>query len=338
MSQTPDFLNFDKLFRDSRVLITGGLGFIGSNLALYLYRLGAQLTLVDNLLPGAGSNEHNIQPLLGRANFIRGDLRDPGILDQCVPGQEYIFNLAGHTSHQDSMHIPDLDLEMNVRAQLSLLEACRQHCPGARIVFAGTRQIYGKPRYLPVDEVHPVDPVDINGIHKFAGEMYHHLYRQVHDIETTVLRLTNTYGPRMRIKDDRQTFLGIWIKHLLNGEPFKIYGDGTQLRDFNYVDDVVEALLMCAASPEAIGKTYNLGSAEVVSLARLAQLLTDFRGAGSYERIPFPVQRKRIDIGDYHGDYSLIKSDLGWWPRTDLEVGLARTIAFFDENREHYWP
>jgi nucleoside-diphosphate-sugar epimerase len=328
----------DKSFHGTRVLITGGLGFIGANLALNLSAQGAHVTLLDNLLPGAGGNEHNIHSFGDRVNAIQGDLRDPQVLEQCLPDQQYIFNLAGHTSHQDSMRMPDLDLEMNVRAQLSLLEACRQHSPGARIVFAGTRQIYGKPRYLPVDETHPVAPVDINGIHKFAGEMYHHLYRQVHGFETTVLRLTNTYGPRMRVKDDRQTFLGTWIKRLLNGEPLKIFGDGEQLRDFNYVDDVVEALLLCALSPDAVGKTYNLGSREVVSLSTLAELLTDLHGSGTYERVAFPAPRKRIDIGDYHGDFSRIETDLGWSPSTDLATGLARTLNFFDENRGYYWP
>lgn len=330
--------NFADTFRGSHVLITGGMGFIGSNLALQLMEMGAQLTLVDNLLPGAGCNEHNIRALGNKASIIRGDLCDPAVLGECLPGQQYIFNLAGHTSHQDSMRIPDLDMEMNVRAQLSLLEGCRQQCPGVRIVYAGTRQIYGKPQYLPVDETHPVAPVDINGIHKFAGEMYHHLYRQVYDIQTTVLRLTNTYGPRMRVNDDRQTFLGIWIKLLLSGETLKIFGDGTQLRDFNYVEDVVEALLLCASSPAAMGKTYNLGSAQVIGLAPLAQLLTDIWQTGSFELVPFPAPRKRIDIGDYHGDYSLIESELGWSPQTDLQTGLAKTLEFFDEHREHYWP
>lgn len=328
----------DNLLRGKRVLITGGLGFIGSNLALRLAGLGARLTLVDCLLPGAGGNAHNIESLPAETRSIQGDLRDPAILGQCLPGQQYIFNLAGHTSHQDSMSRPDLDLEMNVRAQLSLLEGCLTHCPDVRIVFAGTRQIYGKPRYLPVDESHPVVPVDINGIHKFSGEMYHHLYRQVHGIETTVLRLTNTYGPRMRVKDDRQTFLGTWIKRLLDGEPLRIFGDGEQLRDFTYVDDAIEALLLCATAPAAVGRTYNLGSAEVVSLLRLAHLLTQIRGAGGYELVPFPTARKRIDIGNYHGDYALIESELGWRPRTTLESGLSTTLAFFDRHREHYWP
>ena len=191
---------------------------------------------------------------------------------------------------------------------------------------------------MPVDEILPVVPVDINGIHKFAGEMYHHLYLQVHGIETTVLRLTNTYGPRMRVRDDRQTFLGTWIKRLLSGESLKIYGDGEQLRDFNYVSDVVEALLMSATSRDAVGKTYNLGSRQVVSLGTLAQMLTEIQGTGSFERVPFPAPRKRIDIGDYHGDFALIEADLGWSPRTDLKTGLACTLNFYEENREHYWP
>jgi dTDP-glucose 4,6-dehydratase/UDP-glucose 4-epimerase len=232
---------------------------------------------------------------------------------------------------------PQTDLDINASAQLSILEACRRANPGVRLVFASTRQLYGRPDYLPVDEKHPIRPVDVNGINKLAGEGYHLLYSSVHGIRSSVLRLTNTYGPGMRVKDARQTFLGIWIRQLLEGKTIKVFGDGAQLRDFNYVDDCVDALLRAAGSDTAIGKVYNLGSSEVVSLKDLAILITQMHNGGHFELVPFPPERKAIDIGDYYSDFSLIQNELGWRPGTNLRSGLARTIEYFVENRLHYW-
>lgn len=265
------------------------------------------------------------------------DIGDASALGPLIAGQDYLFNLAGQTSHLDSMHSPLEDMQANVQAHLALLEACRHQNPGLRIVFASTRQIYGKPHYLPVDEKHPLDPVDVNGVNKLACEMYHTLYHRVYELQACVLRLTNTYGPRMRVRDDRQTFLGTWIQRLVDGQPLKIFGDGTQLRDFNYVDDVVDAMLL-ASEPASAGKIYNLGASEVVDLLSLARRMIDIHGRGAYELIEFPRERKRIDIGHYYADYSAIESELGWRPRTDLDTGLAHSLAYFEEHREHYWP
>lgn len=317
------------------MLITGGLGFIGSTLAHRLVALGAEVTLVDSLIPEYGGNLHNIAGIETRVHANISDVRDVHSLKYLVQGQEMIFNLAGQTSHMDSMQDPFTDLEINARAQLAILEACRRHNPRVKIVFASTRQIYGRPDYLPVDERHPLRPVDVNGINKLAGEQYHLLYNQVYGIRGCVLRLTNTYGPRMRVKDARQTFLGIWIKCLVEDTRFEVWG-GEQLRDFTYVDDAVDALLLAATRDAANGKVYNLGGERVVTLLELADLCVAVNHGGTYEVHEFPTDRKRIDIGDYYADDSLIQDDLGWQPGVSLEAGLARTIAYYRDNLVRY--
>jgi nucleoside-diphosphate-sugar epimerase len=315
-------------------LITGGVGFIGSNLARRLLSLGAKVTLVDSLIPEYGGNLQNIADIRDRVRLNISDVRDRHSFRQLIVGQDVLFNLAGQTSHQDSMTDPFTDLDINCRSQLSMLEDCRQHNPGIRVVFASTRQIYGKPDYLPVDESHLLRPVDVNGINKMAGEWYHILYNNVYGINACALRLTNTYGPGMRIKDARQTFLGIWVRLLLEGKPFAVWG-GEQLRDFNYVDDVVDALLIAASRDEAAGQVFNLGHGEVVSLVRLADILIAAHGEGQFEIKSFPAERKRIDIGDYFADFSRF-SALGWQPRTDLATGLQQTLAYYRDNIPHY--
>ena len=294
-------------FHGKRVLITGGLGFIGSNLARALVAQGADVTLVDSLIPSYGGNLRNVADIRDRVTVNVCDVRDRFAIEYLLQRQDVLFNLAGQTSHLDSMTDPRTDLEINASAQLSILEACRKVNPGVRLVFASTRQLYGRPDYLPVDEKHPIRPVDVNGINKLAGEGYHLLYSNVYGIRASVLRLTNTYGPGMRVKDARQTFLGIWVRQLIEGLPLKVFGDGLQLRDFNYVDDCVEALLMAATDDTAIGKVYNLGSKEVVSLGDLAAMMVALESGGRYEIVPFPPERKAIDIGDYYSDFSLIE-------------------------------
>jgi len=325
------------IFRDRAVLITGGAGFIGSHLASTLVDLEAHVTLVDSLIPEYGGNLFNIKGVRDRVVLNISDVRDEHSMQYLVKGQDFLFNLAGQTSHLDSMHNPYPDLEINCRAQLSILEACRKHNPRVKVIFASTRQLYGKPDYLPVDENHPVRPVDINGINKAAGESYHILYNNMYGIRACVLRLTNTYGPHMRVKDARQTFLGIWIRLLIEGKPIKVYGDGLQLRDFNYVDDCVQALLLAGAHDSANGKVYNLGSSEVINLRYLAEMLIDLGYGGSFELIPFPPERKSIDIGDYYSDFSLIEKELGWSPQVKLHEGLLRTIAYYERNHHYYW-
>jgi UDP-glucose 4-epimerase len=316
-----------------RILITGGLGFIGSTLAHRLVSLGALVTIVDSLIPEYGGNLFNVTGIENAVTVNISDTRDEFSLRYLVRDQAVIFNLAGQTSHLDSMREPFTDLDINCRAQLSLLETCRRYNPDVRIVFASTRQIYGRPVALPVGEDHPLKPVDVNGIHKLAGEAYHTLYDEVYGVRCCSLRLTNTYGPRMRIKDARQSFLGVWIRSVVQGEPFEVWG-GDQLRDFTYVDDAVDALLRAAV----VGShsVYNLGGNQVLSLKQLAELLVSVNGRGSYSVVEFPPERKPIDIGDYYADYRRAEESLSWRPTTRLEDGLARTLDYYRQFLSEY--
>ncbi|WP_025872181.1 NAD-dependent epimerase/dehydratase family protein [Methylobacillus glycogenes] len=327
----------DELYSGKNILVTGGLGFIGSNLVKRLIAHKAKVTVVDSLLPLYGGNAFNLSGYESLVNINISDVRDSHAMAYLIKGKDYLFNLAGQTSHLDSMTDPRTDLDINAAAQLSILEACRQHNPDVRIVFASTRQLYGKPEYLPVDESHPIQPVDVNGINKLAGEWYHILYNNVYGIKACALRLTNTYGPGMRVKDARQTFLGIWLRRVIEGKPIAVFGDGLQLRDFNYVDDVVDALLLAAANTEADGQIFNLGSDEVVNLQQVAELMTQFQPGSSYEIVPFPPERKAIDIGDYYSDFNKIKQVLGWSPRVGLQQGLAASLAYYRQHHDKYW-
>ena len=325
----------EEAFAGKNVLITGGLVFIGSNLARRLVDADSQVTLVDSLIPEYGGHLFIIAGIEDRVRVNSSDVRDEHSMKYLVQGQDYLFNLAGQTSHMDSMQDPQTDLEINVRAQLSILESCRKYNPTVKIIFASTRQIYGKPDYLPVDEKHPLRPVDVNGINKMAGEWYHILYHNVYGLPTCALRLTNTYGPRMRIKDARQTFLGIWVRLLLEGKSFEVWG-GEQLRDFSYVEDTIDALLLTAQSDEANGKVFNIGGEPVVSLLETAQLLVEANGGGEFAVRTFPAERKRIDIGDYYADDRLLRGAVGWRPQTPLAEGLAKTVEYYRAHLNEY--
>lgn len=322
-------------FEGAKVLITGGLGFIGSNLARRLAGLGADLTLVDSLIPEYGGNLFNIEGFRDQMHVNISDVRDTYSLEPLVRGKDFLFNLAGQTSHLDSMLNPVPDLEINCRAQLSILEACRACNPEIKIIFASTRQIYGRPTCLPVSETHPLSPVDVNGINKMAAEKYHLLYSDVYGIQATALRLTNTIGPRMRIKDARQTFVGLWVRRLLEQKPIEVWG-GKQLRDFTDVEDAVDAFLLVAASASAKGQVYNLGGSEVVELADLAKRMVEINGGGEYLVCDFPVDRRAIDIGDYYADFSKIRSELGWVPKRSLGETLGTILGYYRPRISHY--
>jgi UDP-glucose 4-epimerase len=329
--------DLDREFAGRRILITGGLGFIGSTLTRRLADAGAHIVVVDSLIPAYGGNLTNLAGYTDRVTVNIADVRDEYSMDYLVRGQDVLFNLAGQTSHLDSMRDPYTDLDINVRSQLSILEACRKNNPNVKIVYASTRQFYGKPDYLPVDERHQLHPTDVNGINKMAGEWYHIVYNSAYRLRTTSLRLTNTYGPRMRIKDARQTFLGVWLKQVLMGESILVYGDGRQLRDFSYVDDVVEAMLLTALDSRADGQIYNLGSLEPpICLLDLARLLIDLNSGGHFRLIPFPPDRKAIDIGDYYADFSKIKHELNWAPRVPLAEGLRRSLDYYRDQLSNY--
>lgn len=327
--------NFSEAFRSKTVLITGGAGFIGSNLARRLVGLGARVNLVDNMREGHGGNLHNIADIAGCVTLNISDVGDQTSLHFFLRNADFIFNLAGQTSHMDSMVDPFADLKVNTEAQISLLESCRKWNAAARVVFASTRQIYGKPRTLPVAEDHLLEPVDVNGINKMAGEWYHVLYNRVYGLRCTSLRLTNTYGPRMRIKDARQTFLGVWIKAVLSGSEFEVWG-GDQLRDYNYIEDVIDAFLLTAATDSTIGHIYNLGHSEVLSLRDTAQTLVDVAQRGRFAIREFPTERKSIDIGSFYSDYQKFSRATGWVPRTRLAEGLDHSLRYFSGCLEKY--
>jgi len=324
------------MFRNKNILVTGGLGFIGSNLVRRLVDLGANITIVDSMIPDYGGNMFNISGIEDKVDVNIADVRDEFSMNYLVRNKEYIFNLAGQVSHIDSMTNPYTDLEINCRSQLSTLEACRKNNKDVKIIYTSTRQIYGKPLYIPVDEKHPPNPMDVNGINKLAGEMYHILYNNVYGIKAVSLRLTNIYGPRQLIKHNRQGFIGWFMRKIIEGEEIEIFGDGKQKRDFNYVDDVVNALLLVAEKDESSGNIYNIGGDETISLKDLTEILIKINGSGSYKIVPFPDEKKKIDIGDYSTNYNKIKNELGWKPETSLEEGFRKTIEFYKRHKDHY--
>ncbi len=328
--------DYPAIYAGKQVMITGGLGFIGSNLAHRLVEVGAKVMLVDSLIPEYGGNLFNIADIRDRVEVNIADIRERSGMNYLVQGQDYIFNLAGQVSHMDSMADPLTDLDINCRAQLTLLEACRSHNPGVKLVYAGTRQIYGKPDYLPVDERHIVHPTDVNGINKQAGELYHIVYNNVYGLRACSLRLTNTYGPRMYLRDARQGFIGWFVRLAVEGETINIYGDGSQLRDLNYVDDVVDAFLRVGVSDECNGHIFNLGGPPI-NLLELTKLIVALAGGGGYNLVPWPAERKPIDIGDYYGDYTKLQRVTGWQPRTDLRDGLRRMIEYYQQYGEQYY-
>jgi UDP-glucose 4-epimerase len=327
--------DYRDFYRGRKVLVTGGLGFIGSNLCRTLADLGAQVLSVDSLLPDYGGNLFNLAGYEDKVRINIADVRGHGI-EYLVQGQDLLFNLAGQVSHIDSMTDPFTDLEINCRSQLWILEALRKRNPEAKIVYAGTRQVYGKPTRLPVDESHPLNPTDVNGINKISGELYHLVYHSVYGIRASSLRLTNTYGPRQLIRHNRQGFIGWFMRQVTLGEPIQLFGDGTQRRDFDYVDDVVDAFLRAGAMEQADGQVFNLGGLEPVSLVDLARMMVEISGQGSFSLTPFPPDRKKIDIGDFHADATKIREALGWRPTTPLRDGLARSIEYYRRHREHY--
>jgi UDP-glucose 4-epimerase len=323
------------VYAGTRAVITGGLGLIGSAIARRLVAQGAEVLLVDSMIPEYGGNLANIADIRDRVSVNIADIRGGYALQHLLVGQDFLFNLAAQTSHLDSMSAPEVDLAINCTAQLQLLEACRAVNPGIAIVHAGTRQIYGRPDYLPVDESHPLRPVDVNGVNKMAGEAYHLLYRDVYGIKTRSLRLTNVYGPGMRIKDARQTFLGIWLRRVIESEPFEVWG-GEQRRDLLYVDDAADAFLYAALTPEMEGLALNVGGGAPFSLAALAKAIIEANGGGKFEIREFPPERKRIDVGDFLIDDRRFRALSGWRPRFDLAEGLGRSLDYYSNHLQSY--
>ncbi len=328
--------DYQEFYFGRAVMITGGLGFIGSNLARRLVALGADVLLVDSLIPDYGGNLFNIAGLEPCVRVNIADVRQESTMDYLVRNCDVIFNLAGQVSHIDSMLDPHTDLEINCRAQLSLLEACRKYNGGVKVVFAGTRQVYGKPESLPVTEQHLVRPTDVNGINKAAGENYHLLYNNVFGIRACSLRLTNVYGPRQLVKHNRQGFIGWFTRLAVENREIEIYGDGSQLRDFVYVDDAADAFLRAGASDACNGEVFNVGGDEPISHRELVALLIEVAGTGRVRFVDWPPDKKRIDIGSFYADSSKLRTAVGWSPRVSLRDGLAASVAFYRQHLAQY--
>lgn len=328
--------SLEEFYRGRRVLVTGGLGFIGSNLAHRLVKLGSRVSIVDALVPSHGGSYRNIGGIEDVVAVRVADMQSPRVAKEAVAGQEVIFNLMGQVSHVDSMANPRKDAEYNFLSHLSLLEACRRYNREAKVVYAGTRGQYGRPEYTPVDEGHPLRPIDVNGVNKQAAEGLHLVYHRAHGIRTVSLRLSNTYGPRQLMKHNRQGFIYWFVRQALEGQTIVIYGDGSQLRDFVYVDDVVDAFLLAGAREAADGEAFNVGSGRPTSVLEAAKLVIEACGRGGYRLMPFPEDRERIEIGDYYADTRKIERALGWRACVPLREGMRRTVAFF-AGSDRYW-
>ena len=324
-------------YRGQKALITGGLGFIGSNLAIRLVELGASVSIVDSLDPTCGANYFNIDPIRTNVEVTEGDCCDLELMRKLVRDKAYIFNLAGHVSHIESMLDPFSDLRMNCTATLTVLEACKQQNRDARIVYAGTRQTYGRPEELPLVETQRLKPIDVNGVNKMAGEWYHMVYHLAYGMRTVSLRLANTYGPRQLVKHAKQGFTGWFVRQAIDGEEIQLFGSGQQLRGFTYVDDVVEALLIACSNDRIKGDFFNLGGQKPFSLEEFVQLLLKITGHGSYRIVPFPDDKKAIDMGSVYSSWAKFNFATGWTPKVGLEEGLKRTVEYYQRHRSHYW-
>ena len=324
-------------YRDAKVLITGGLGFIGSNLAIRLVELGARVTLVDAMIPEFGGTLFNILPIRDRVTVNFGDICDRHAMDWLVRGQDYIFHLAGQVSHVMSLTNPFPDLEWNIKGTAVVMEAVRRHAPGAKVIFSGTRGQYGPAVKLPVTEEAPTNPKGIYEVSNLTAEKIIQVYNDVHDVHSVLLRLTNVYGPRSQMKHSQFGVVNWFVRQALDDEIISLFGDGNIKRDFLYIDDCVDALLMCATCDSARGQILNVGIDQPSTFRELAETLIRLAGSGHWEFAPFSAERKAQEPGDFYSDITKIKRIVGWNPTTSLVEGLRETLRYYRENRNHYW-
>ncbi len=316
-------------YRGRRCLVTGGLGFIGSNLTLRLLRLGATVTVVDSQVPGCGANPFNLLPVADDVEILRVDIAEPDRFERALRRADVVFNLAGEISHLHSRDFPERDLAINTAAQLTFTRECARRNPGVRVVYASTRQVYGTPQFLPVHEDHPVQPVDFNGIHKEAASNYHLLLGRSGGIDPVVLRLSNVYGPRMALNITCQGFLSVYLRRALLKQSIEIYGHGLQIREPAHVDDVVDAFLRAGQCPKPAHRIYNVGGSERLTVESIARTVSNLATNSQVVYRPFPESRKQIEIGSYYGDTSRIETDLGWRSKKLFKEGMAETLEFY---------
>ena len=328
---------YEKVFKEKKVLVTGGLGFIGSNLSVRLVRLGAKVTIVDNMIPRLGGNLFNVKEIVDRIHINFSDVRDDHSMDYLVKEQEYIFHLAGQVNHVDSIRNPIQDLDINCRGTLVLLESCRKCNREVKIIFAGTRGEYGSSVTLPVDEDHPTNPKGIYAVTNLTAEKMVLVYHDVHKIPGTCLRITNTYGPRHQMAHDEYGVLNWFIRKAIGNEMIPVFGDGRILRDFLYVDDLVDCFLQVAACDQAYGEVFNVGTGIPISFIDLAKKIVEIAGTGKVAFTEFTKERKEVEPGDYYTNISKIKRIAGWKPKTDLDEGLRKTTEFYRTYKKEYW-
>jgi UDP-glucose 4-epimerase len=324
-------------FKDREVLVTGGLGFIGSNLCIELVKLGARVTIIDNMLPRQGGNLFNVRDIEDRVKVNFSDVRNQLSMNHLVQGKEYIFHLAGQVNHVDSMRNPIQDLDINCRGTLVLLEALKQDNREAKIIFAGTRGEYGSSVKLPVDEDHPTNPKGIYAVTNLTAEKMVLVYDEIYGMKGACLRITNTYGPRHQMAHDEYGVFNWFIRKAMDNEDVPVFGDGRILRDFLFVDDLVECMLMVAATPAAYGGVFNVGTGIPVSFIDLAQKIVEVTGSGKARFTEFTQERKEVEPGDYYADITRIRNVVKWKPRTPLDAGIRETVKFYRKYRNHYW-
>jgi UDP-glucose 4-epimerase len=333
MAFSPDF----DMLKGKRALITGGMGFIGSNLAIALVERGVQVTIVDAMLPGYGGNLFNIEPIRNRVTVNFCDIRDVNVMNYLVKDQDFIFHLAGQVDHILSLTDPFPDIDINIKGTAVLMEACKHHNPAARVIYTGTRGQYGPAVSLPVSETAPTHPKGIYEISRLTAEKIIQVYHYVHGISGALLRLTNIYGPRAQMMHSRYGVVNWFVRLAIDDETIKVFGDGQIKRDFVYVDDCVQAMLMAAACAEASGEVMNVGIDHPTNFVELAEMVTSVAGSGRWEFAPFSPERKAQEPGDFYSDISRIRRILGWEPTTSLHVGLSQTVDYYRKYKSNYW-
>lgn len=320
-----------------RVLVTGGAGMLGSTIARLAHREGAQVTVLDALLPLYGGNLFNLADIADEICFIHGDIRERPVVEGAAADQDVVFNLAAQVSYVDSNLDPHLDVDINCHGILTVLEATRVVAPQAHVVFASSRFVYGRVENNPVDETHPFNCLSIYGIHKLAGEKYHRFYHDAYGMKTTSLRISNPYGPRQQMKHGKYGIVNWFVRLALEGKPLTVYGEGSQQRDYIYAEDLAEAFLTTVLAPDTSGEVYNLGSGVGSSFMEMTQTIARHIPGTVVQQVEWPSDRYFVETGDYVADVRKLNVATGWQPHVTLDEGIARTVAYYRAHRGRYW-